>query len=60
MRILSYTNYYPSLVQVDSIGKSHEGRDIWLVTVTNQETGPAAEKPAPSLYDLNECTVEEL
>jgi murein tripeptide amidase MpaA len=33
-------------VQLQSIGKSHEGRDIWLVTVTNSVTGPADDKPA--------------
>jgi murein tripeptide amidase MpaA len=37
---------YPHLVAIESIGKSHEGRDIWLVTVTSMATGPAAEKPA--------------
>jgi murein tripeptide amidase MpaA len=37
---------HPSLARLESIGKSHEGRDIWLLTVTNQATGPAAEKPA--------------
>lgn len=31
---------------IESIGKSHEGRDIWCVTVTNLSTGPAHEKPA--------------
>jgi hypothetical protein len=36
---------YPQIVVIDSIGKSHEGRDIWVVTVTNAQTGPAAEKP---------------
>lgn len=36
----------PTLIQLESIGRSYEGRDIWLVTVTNQETGPASEKPA--------------
>lgn len=42
----SYAAEYPALVQLSSIGKSYEGRDIWLVTVTNRETGPADEKPA--------------
>ncbi len=42
----AYAAENPSLVQLDSIGKSHEGRDIWLVTVTNLESGPAHEKPA--------------
>jgi murein tripeptide amidase MpaA len=36
----------PDLVRVDSIGHSYEGRDIWLATVTNFETGPDTEKPA--------------
>src|SRR5215216_60700 len=36
----------PELVAVESIGRSFEGRDIWLVTLTNRETGPALEKPA--------------
>ena len=46
-RILkAYADEYPQLVQVTSIGKSYEGRDIWLATVTNTETGPAEEKPA--------------
>ena len=37
---------YPSLLTLDSIGKSFEGRDVWCVTATNLATGPAAEKPA--------------
>jgi len=36
----------PTLFAFESIGKSYEGRDIWLATVTNTETGPAEEKPA--------------
>lgn len=37
---------HPNLASVQSIGKSYEGRDIWVVTLTNLETGPAEEKPA--------------
>ena len=37
---------YPELVSIESIGKSHEGRDIWVLTVTSAASGPAAEKPA--------------
>src|SRR5262245_1805196 len=37
---------YPELVSLESIGKSYEGRDLWVVTVTNRASGPAAEKPA--------------
>ena len=29
----------PDLVSVRSIGKSHEGRDIWLAVVTNTGVG---------------------
>ena len=37
---------YPNLVDLESIGKSHEGKDIWLVTVTNKKTGKHEDKPA--------------
>ena len=37
---------HPALCEVVSIGQSREGRDIWLVEITNSETGPASEKPA--------------
>jgi murein tripeptide amidase MpaA len=37
---------FPNLVGLQSIGKSYEGRDIWVITVTNKKTGPAHEKPA--------------
>jgi len=46
-RILhAYAEEYPHLVQIQSIGKSYEGRDIWLLTVTNRATGVDNEKPA--------------
>jgi len=34
------------LFRVESIGSSFEGREIWLCTLTNFETGPDLEKPA--------------
>lgn len=37
---------YPNLLQLQSIGKSHEGKDIWMITATNLQTGPAEDKPA--------------
>ena len=37
---------HANLVQVQSIGQSNEGRDIWVLTVTNTATGQAEEKPA--------------
>ena len=36
----------PELFSLESIGKSHEGRDIWLVSATRADTGAAGEKPA--------------
>jgi murein tripeptide amidase MpaA len=37
---------YPRLLELTSIGRSFEEREIWLCTVTNQDTGPHNEKPA--------------
>ncbi|MEM9747091.1 MAG: M14 family metallopeptidase [Actinomycetota bacterium] len=37
---------YPDLVRLESIGTSYEGRDLWLLTVTNHAVGVPAEKPA--------------
>ncbi len=37
---------HPSLCRVESVGRSVEGREIWLAELTNARTGPAAEKPA--------------
>jgi len=36
----------PDLMSLESVGTSHEGRDIWLATLTNTATGPHHEKPA--------------
>ncbi|HEY73143.1 MAG TPA: carboxypeptidase, partial [Thermoflexia bacterium] len=46
-RILqAYAEEYPQLARLESIGKSYEGRDIWLVTVTNFAAGEDRCKPA--------------
>jgi murein tripeptide amidase MpaA len=37
---------HPHLVTVDSIARSHQGRDVWLVTLTDRGTGRAEDKPA--------------
>lgn len=37
---------FPHLIRIESIGKSYEGRDIWLMTVTCFATGSDREKPA--------------
>lgn len=41
-----YAQKYPDFSSLESIGRSHEGRDIWAMTITNKATGPAHEKPA--------------
>ena len=42
----AFASEYPNLVDLESAGKSHEGKDIWLVTVTNKATGKHQDKPA--------------
>jgi len=37
---------HSDLVAVEGYGRSHEGRELWLVTVTNTATGAAHHKPA--------------
>ena len=44
--LFAYAEAHPTLVAVHSIGKSHEGREIWVATVTNIATGAAEDKPA--------------
>jgi murein tripeptide amidase MpaA len=41
-----YVAEYPELLTLETIGQSYEGRDIQVVSVTNQSTGSAADKPA--------------
>lgn len=42
----SWKEHHPDLVDIHSIGKSYEGRDIYVITLTNKATGPAEHKPA--------------
>ncbi|MBM3123702.1 MAG: carboxypeptidase [Chloroflexi bacterium] len=42
----AFAKEYPGLIRLESIGKSHEGREVWLVTATNFKSGADAEKPA--------------
>jgi murein tripeptide amidase MpaA len=37
---------HKDLLELTSIGKSYEKRDIWLITATNRKTGAAEDKPA--------------
>jgi len=36
---------YPKLLKLESIGKSYQGRDLWVMTINNPATGAAHEKP---------------
>ncbi len=40
-----YAEAFPGLVEMRSIGKSHEGRDIWLLVLTNRSSGEDLDKP---------------
>jgi len=37
---------FPKLARVFSIGKTAEGRDLWVLEIANQDTGPGESKPA--------------
>ena len=41
-----YARAYPDWVKLESIGKSIQGRDMWLLTINNPATGDALSKPA--------------
>jgi len=36
---------YPRLAKLESIARTFQGREVWLVEITNPDTGPASEKP---------------
>lgn len=39
------TSAYPDLVKLSSIGKSYEGRELWMLSITNYKKGIADRKP---------------
>ncbi|HET9226926.1 MAG TPA: M14 family metallopeptidase [Thermoanaerobaculia bacterium] len=41
-----YATAYPKWTRLESIGKSIQGRDLWMITITNPSTGPDLSKPA--------------
>ena len=41
-----YAEARPDLIELRSLGLSHEGRDIWLVVITSRTTGADTDKPA--------------
>jgi murein tripeptide amidase MpaA len=42
----SWAEHYPTLFKIQEIGRSHQDKPIWLVTLTNTTTGGDLEKPA--------------
>ncbi|MBL8305025.1 MAG: carboxypeptidase, partial [Ideonella sp.] len=42
----AYVAARPDVASLQSIGKSHEGRDIWVVVLTRAATGAHTDKPA--------------
>ncbi|HVY05926.1 MAG TPA: M14 family metallopeptidase [Burkholderiales bacterium] len=47
VRVLTgWAGEHPELVRLEPVGKSHEGRDIHVLRVTNYKTGPDTDKPA--------------
>lgn len=41
-----YSEQYPAYTELDSIGRTPEGREQWIMKVTNTQTGGFEEKPA--------------
>lgn len=41
-----FEKQYPKFVSLESIGKSHEGREMWLLTINNSATGDDRDKAA--------------
>ena len=42
----AYAQALPRLLRIEVAGNSHEGREIWVAVLTNQDTGADADKPA--------------
>ena len=42
----AYVQARPGLLELRSLGKSHEGRDIWVLVITQTATGADTDKPA--------------
>ncbi len=41
----SLNKAYPSLTKLESLGKTEEGRDIWMLMINNSKTGSDLDKP---------------
>lgn len=45
-QLKEWAETYPNLASLSTVGTSYEQRPIWLLTLTNQASGPAEDKPA--------------
>ena len=45
-KLESLAKDHPGLVSLKSVGKTRQGRDLWLATVTNRASGDPSAKPA--------------
>ncbi|MCE9560180.1 MAG: carboxypeptidase, partial [Armatimonadetes bacterium] len=41
----AFAKEYPKLIEIQEIGKSYEGRPIWMAVVTASQKGAASDKP---------------
>lgn len=41
---------YPQFLKLESMGKSYQGRDLWVMTINNPETGNAQHKAAMYIH----------
>jgi Zinc carboxypeptidase len=41
-----YAAAYPQWTRLESLGRSGQGRDLWMIAITNPATGPELSKPA--------------
>ena len=44
--VRGWVDAHPEIATLGTIGQTGEGREIWVVTITNRATGPDTEKPA--------------
>ena len=61
--IRHYARTYPKLVKLDTYGKSFQGRDLHILSITNSETGAIESKPAMWMdagYDGGEIQTTEI
>lgn len=57
-RLREIAERHPKLVSLEVVGRSHQGREIWLVTLTDRSAGAPEDKPA--LYMDGNIHAEEL